>query len=81
MKVSYLIKHRQEEYKPDEEIMVQWYAKEHIESFESEQFGNEISEELWDFAVHLFEKYELSAEEFGVFTCLQEAQERLEASS
>lgn len=75
MLVSQVIKALQEDYKPDEEIMIQWFAKEHLE------FGEEINQELWDLAVRLFEKYEMSPDDFGIPTCLLEAQERLEARS
>lgn len=53
--------------------MIQWFAKEHLE------MGEEINQELWDLAVRLFEKYEIPAEEFGVYTCLQEAEDRLQS--
>ena len=74
MKVSYLIKHLQDEYKPDQEIMVQWYAKEHVEA----NNGEEINEELWNLAVRLWEKYEITQDEFGVDTSLADAKERMD---
>jgi hypothetical protein len=74
MQVSRLIKHLQEEYRPDEEVMVQWFAKEHVE----ENNGEEIDEDLWDLAVHLFEKYEITQDDFGVDTCLRDAKERID---
>ena len=73
MKVSYLIKHLQDEYQPDQEIMVQWFAKEHVE----ENNGETIDEDLWDLAVRLWEKYEITQDEFGVDTSLADAKERM----
>lgn len=74
MLVSYLIKHLQDEYKPDQEIMVQWFAKEHVE----ENNGETIDEDLWSLAVRMFEKYEITQDDFGVDTCLLEAKERMD---
>jgi hypothetical protein len=74
MLVSYLIKHLQEEYKPDQEIMVQWFAKDHVE----ENNGETIDEDLWSLAVRMFEKYEITQDDFGVDTCLLEAKERID---
>jgi len=74
MLVSYLIKHLQEEYKPDQEIMVQWFAKDHVE----ENNGETIDEDLWSLAVRMFEKYEITQDDFGVDTCLLEAKERMD---
>lgn len=74
MLVSYLIKHLQDEYKPDQEIMVQWFAKEHVEA----NNGETIDEDLWDLAVRMFEKYEITQDDFGVDTCLLEAKERMD---
>jgi len=74
MLVSYLIKHLQDEYKPDQEIMVQWFAKEHVE----ENNGEIIDEDLWSLAVRMFEKYEITQDDFGVDTCLLEAKERMD---
>jgi len=73
MKVSYLIKHLQDEYQPDQEIMVQWFAKEHVEA----NNGETIDEDLWDLAVRLWEKYEITQDEFGVDTSLADAKERM----
>ena len=74
MQVSYLIKHLQEEYQPDQEIMIQWFTKEDVEA----NNGKTIDEDLWNLAVRLFEKYEITQDEFGVDTCLLEAKERMD---
>lgn len=58
----------------NEEIMIQWFTKEHAEYMDEE---NPIPQEQWDMAVRLFDNNSPGAEEFGLQYCIDEAGERL----
>ena len=60
------------ELDPNEEIMIQWFSKEH-----AEYMDEEIPEEQWNEAVRLFDKNSPGAEEFGLQYLLDEAGQRL----
>jgi len=60
------------ELDPNEEIMIQWFTKEH-----AEYMDEEIPKEQWEMAVRLFDKNPPGAEEFGLQYCIDEAGERL----
>jgi len=74
MKVSTVLAALQEE-DPNSEIMIQWFTKEDVEL----NTGNEYSNEHWDLAVKLFEKWDINMDVFDIMTSLNEAQERLAA--
>lgn len=76
MRVQDAIKALQD-YNPEEEIMIQWFAKEHIDG----NHNTTYDETHWNLAVRLFEKYDVGEDDFGVRTALTEAKERLQASS
>jgi hypothetical protein len=61
---------------PNSEIMIQWFTKEDVES----NTRAEYTEEQWNLAVRLFEKWDVSMDDFGVPTALAEAHERLAAA-
>jgi len=73
MKVSTVLAALQQE-DPNSEIMIQWFTKEDVES----NTGEEYTEEHWDLAVNLFEKWDVNMDVFDIMTSLNEAQERLE---
>ena len=52
MKVADAIKNLSE-LNPDEEIMIQWFTKEHAEYMEED---NPLPQEQWDMAVRIFDK-------------------------
>jgi hypothetical protein len=62
------------ELNPDEEVMIQWYTKEHAEYMDEE---NPIPQDQWDMAVRLFEKNSPDADDFGLQYCIDEAGRRL----
>ena len=62
------------ELDPNEEIMIQWFSKEHAEYMDED---NPYSKEVWEEAVRLFDKDAPGAEEFGLQQCLDEAERRL----
>ena len=62
------------ELDPNEEIMIQWFTKEHAEYMDED---NPYSKEVWEEAVRLFDKDAPGAEEFGLQHCLDEAERRL----
>ena len=62
------------ELDPNEEIMIQWFTKEHAEYMDEE---NPIPKEQWEMAVRLFDKNPPGAEEFGLQYCIDEAERRL----
>ena len=62
------------ELDPNEEIMIQWFTKEHAEYMDEE---NPIPLEQWEMAVRLFDKNAPGAEEFGLQYLLDEAGARL----
>ena len=62
------------ELNPDEEIMIQWFTKEHADYIEED---NPLPQEQWDMAVRLFDKNSPDAEDFGMQYCIDEAGERL----
>jgi hypothetical protein len=62
------------ELDPNEEIMIQWFTKEHAEYMDEE---NPIPQEQWEMAVRLFDKDAPDAEAFGLQYCIDEAGERL----
>jgi hypothetical protein len=62
------------ELDPNEEIMIQWFTKEHAEYMDEE---NPIPQEQWEMAVRLFDKDAPDAEAFGLQHCIDEAGERL----
>lgn len=72
MKVSTVIAALQQE-DPDSEIMIQWFTKDHVEFNTNEQYTNEH----WEMAVALFDKWDIGMDEFDVRGCLSDAQERL----
>lgn len=74
MKVSTVLAALQEE-DPNSEIMIQWFTKEDVEL----NTGNEYSNEHWDLAVALFEKWDINMGVLDIMTSLDEAQERLAA--
>lgn len=74
MKVSTVIAALQQE-DPDSEIMIQWFTKSHVEFNTSEEYTNEH----WEMAVALFDKWDIGMDEFDVRGCLSDAQERLGA--
>jgi hypothetical protein len=73
MKVSEAIKALQG-CNPDEEIMIQWYAKDHSEYMEDD----ETPVEVWNRAVELFEADPCDAESFGFVDCLDKAKDEVE---
>jgi len=62
------------ELSPDEEVMIQWYTKEHAEYMDEE---NPIPQDQWDMAVRLFEKNSPDADDFGLQYFIDEAGRRL----
>lgn len=72
MKVSTVIAALQQE-DPNAEIMIQWFTKEDVES----NTGNAYTEEHWDLAVALFDKWDTGMDVLEVLTSLNEAGERL----
>lgn len=73
MRVADVIKSLSE-LNPDEEIMIQWYTKEHAEYMEED---NPIPQEQWDMAVRLFDKNSPDANDFSIEYFIDEAGERL----
>lgn len=74
MRVSTVLAALQQE-DPDSEIMIQWFTKDDVES----NTGNEYTNEHWDLAVSLFDKWDVGMDVFEIMTSLNEAQERLAA--
>ena len=61
---------------PNAEIMIQWFTKEDVESNTNAQY----TEDHWNLAVRLFEKWDVGMDDFNVLPCLAEARERLAAA-
>jgi hypothetical protein len=59
---------------PQEEIMIQWFEKNHVEANNE----TEYTEEHWNMAVYLFDKWDTGEDDFGIKECLDEAAARLE---
>ena len=72
MKVADAIKNLME-LNPDEEIMIQWFTKEHTEYMDEDPIPND----QWDLAVGLFDKNPPDYEDFGIHYCVTTAGERL----
>lgn len=74
MKVSTVLEALQQE-DPNSEIIIQWFTKEDVQS----STGNEYTNEHWDLAVSLFDKWDTGLDVWEIVTSLNEAQERLAA--
>jgi hypothetical protein len=59
---------------PQEEIMIQWFEKSHVEANNE----TEYTEEHWNMAVYLFDKWDTGEDDFGIDNLLVEAAARLE---
>ena len=75
MKIQTVIEALQQE-DPNAEIMVQWFTKEDVESNTNAVY----TEDHWNLAVRLFEKWDVGMDDFNVLPCLAEARERLAAA-
>lgn len=64
------------ELNPDEEVMIEWFGKEDVES----HLQHNIPEEQWNLAVRLFEKSSGDQDNFEIQQFLGMAKERLEAA-
>ena len=76
MKVKHALSHLSK-LDPEEEVMMEWFEKQDIES----HFDAKISNEEWSLAVHLFEKTSGDQSNFEIEYFLSEAKERLAAGS
>jgi hypothetical protein len=72
MRVADAIKNLME-LNSEDEIMIQWFTKEHAE------YTNEgsVSKDQWELAVRLFDKNPPDHDDFGIHYCVNEAGERL----
>lgn len=61
---------------PNAEIMIQWFTKEDVEANTNATY----TEDHWNLAVRLFEKWDVGMDDFNVLPCLAEARERLAAA-
>ena len=75
MRIQTVIEALQQE-DPNAEIMVQWFTKEDAESNTNATY----TEDHWNLAVRLFEKWDVGMDDFNVVPCLAEARERLAAA-
>jgi hypothetical protein len=74
MQVQTVIKALQE-LDPKQQIMIQWFEKEHVEL----NTNTTYTDEHWDMAVSLFDKWDTAdMEELGIQSCIDEAANRLE---
>ena len=64
------------ELNPDEEVMIEWFGKEDVES----HMQYSIPDEQWNLAVRLFEKSSGDQDNFEIQYFLGEAKERLAAA-
>ena len=61
---------------PKQEIMIQWFEKEHAE----QDHDVELPDEQWNLAVALFDKWDApGSDDFGIKECINEAAARLGA--
>ena len=63
-----------QELDPETEVMAQWFTKEDVESNTKKTY----TDEHWDLAVRLFDKWETGMDDFGIPSCLDEAAARIE---
>jgi len=70
MKVSRVIELLSEE-NPDSDLMIQWFAKEHVEG----NLNMQIPDIHWEMAVNVFDNGEVSMDDFEVVHCLNRASE------
>jgi hypothetical protein len=75
MRVADIIQALQDE-DPNSEVMIQWFTKEHVEGNTSTSY----TDEHWNLAVRLFDKWDIGMDDFQVLPCLAEARERLAAA-
>lgn len=61
---------------PNSEVMIQWYTKDDVESNTNATY----TDEHWNLAVRLFDKWEVGMDDLNVPNCLAEARERLAAA-
>lgn len=76
MRVQTVIEALQQE-DPNSEIMVQWFTKEDVESNNETKY----TDEHWNLAVALFDKWETGQDDLGIADCLDEAAARMEVSA
>lgn len=62
-----------QELDPEAEVMAQWFTKEDVEGNNKKTY----SDEHWDLAVRLFDKWETGQDDLGVNSCIDEAEARL----
>jgi len=74
MKIKHIIEALQTE-DPESHIMIQWYTREHTE----QNMGDPISEEVWNEAVHLTDKWGIDFNE-TVWEAVLAARQRVEAA-